>query len=110
MPPPENDSNKIYIDVQVKPEFQGDISKFFTDNIQYPDSARQNNIQGSVYLDIVIEKDGSISNITVLRSPDVSLSKEAIRAVSTMPKWMPGKQNGVPVRVYVNIPVRFKLK
>jgi periplasmic protein TonB len=108
-----NDSNKVYEDgymgVQVQPKFPGDILKYFADSIRYPVEAREKNIQGTVTLIVIIERDGSISNIKVLRAADVSLINEAKRVVSTMPKWVPGKENGTPVRVQRAIPVKFKL-
>jgi len=107
---PSLDSMKVYTYVQVKPRFSGDINKFIAANIQYPDSAKKNNIQGTVFVSCIIEKNGSISNITIMRSPDKSLSNEAKRVISTMPNWTPGQQNGKLVRVQYLIPVHFKLQ
>ena len=107
---PKNDSS-IYASpiIQVRPKFNGDIKEYLADSIRYPKEAREKNIQGTVFVYCIIEKDGSISNIKVLRSPDISLSNEAKRVVSTMPKWKPGMENGVPQRVQYSIPVEFKL-
>ena len=107
---PMPDSMKIYTIVQVNPKFLGGINKFITSNLQYPDSAQKNNIQGTVFVSCIIEKNGSISNITIMRSPDKSLSNEAKRVISTMPNWTPGQQNGKLVRVQYLIPVHFKLQ
>ena len=66
-------------------------------------------IQGRVTVSFIVEKDGRVSNVRLLRSVQPSLDKEAIRVVKSMPKWTPGKQNGKPVRVRFNLPVMFKL-
>jgi len=80
-------------------------------NLQYPREAREAKITGKVIIEFVIEKDGSISskNITVLKSPHKSLSKEAIRLIKNGPKWIPGKLKGVPVRTKKVMPVTFNL-
>jgi periplasmic protein TonB len=103
------DSLKVYLDPDVKPQFQGNYKKYLSNSIKYPEDAMKKKIEGTVYLNVIIEKNGAISNIRVLRSPDTSLSNEAKRVVSIMPRWTPGKQNGVPVRVNYLIPVHFKL-
>jgi periplasmic protein TonB len=108
---PAPDSARIYMitTVQVKPQFPRDINKYFVDSVRYPDEARKKNIQGKVFVGFIVETNGSVSNIVVLRSPDISLSNEAKRLISAMPKWIPGKQNGKPVRVQETVPVSFKL-
>ena len=75
-----------------------------------PPAAEENGIQGRVVVQFVVEKDGSISNVNVVRSVDPSLDKEAIRVVKAMPRWIPGKQNGSPVRCKFTLPVSFKLQ
>ncbi len=87
-------------------EFRGWIAK----NIIYPPEAVDAELQGKVYLRFVVEKNGSISNVIVVRTPDPILSKEAVRVVEMSPKWTPGKINGSPVRVYVNFPITFTLQ
>ena len=72
--------------------------------------AQENNIQGKVFVQFVIEKDGSVSNVNVTRSVDPSLDKEAIRVIQSMPKWIPGKQQGVPVSVRFTLPITFKIQ
>jgi TonB family protein len=109
-PLPLPDSIKVYTVAQVKPKFPGDINKYIADNIQYPDSARQKNIKGVVYVSFIVERNGFVSNIAILRTPDISLSNEARRLVSTMPRWVPGTQNGKTVRVQEMIPIRFQLE
>jgi len=108
---PIPDSMKVYTYVQVKPKFYEDLNKYISDNIQYPDSAKKNNIHGTVYISFIIEKNGSISSISVLRSSShISLDNEAKRLISTMPNWTPGEQNRKAVRVQYMIPIQFKLQ
>jgi protein TonB len=106
--PPEG--MEVYTVVQVMPGFPGDIKKYLADSIRYPEDAKEKKVQGTVYINFIIEKNGSVSNIRILRSPDTILNAEAKRVISTMPNWTPGKQNGKPVRVQEMIPVHFKLK
>ena len=102
-----------FLNVEEMPSFQGgDLNKFrnwVSGRLKYPVIAQENGIQGRVILTFVVERDGTVSNIEVLASPDRSLSEEAIRVVSTSPKWSPGKQRGMPVRVRYNLPVDFRL-
>lgn len=104
------DPDKVYTIVQQKPNFPGDINKYLSDNIRYPDDAKKNNIQGTVYVSFIIEKDGSVSGVKVARGINGGgLDNEAIRAVSAMPKWTPGQQNGHTVRVQYMVPIHFRL-
>lgn len=99
--------------VEIMPEFPGGeaaLYKFLGDNIKYPRLAIESNIQGTVYISFVVEKDGSLSNITVERTPALVLSDESSRVVSIMPDWKPGKQGGRAVRVNFVLPVKFKLQ
>ena len=95
------------------PEFPGGteaLIKFLQDNVTYPQIAKENNIEGRVLCQFVVEKDGTITDIQVVRSGgDASLDKEAVRVLRLMPKWKPGKQQGKPVRVKYTVPVNFKL-
>lgn len=96
----------------MQPEFPGgmtQLSDFMMKNLRYPQSARDNNIQGSVVLSFIVETDGTLTKIQVLRSLDPSCDEEAMRVVSLMPKWKPGEQNGQPVRVQFQFPIRFVL-
>lgn len=95
--------------VQIKPKFFLDVDKYFADSIRYPEDAKEEKIEATIYLSAIIEKDGSVSHVTVIHSYNKNLSAEAERVVSTMPKWIPGVQNGVVVRVQTIIPVRFNL-
>lgn len=105
--------NKIFEIVEQSPQFPGGdqaLRKYLEENLKYPVIAQENGIEGRVYVTFVIDKNGDISDIQVRRSPDASLGKEAIRVVQSMPKWIPGKQNGRNVRVYFTLPVNFRLK
>lgn len=107
------DINKVYDVVEEMPQFPGGPSalfEFISRNMQYPVVAEENGVQGRVICTYVIESDGSISDIKVVKSVDPSLDKEAVRVVSYMPKWIPGKQKGIPVRVKYTVPVTFRLQ
>ncbi len=107
---PENvDEVLQFVPSEDMPIFPGNINKWISKNIKYPSLAADNGIQGKVYLKFVVEKDGTISNIEVVRGVDPSLDKEAVRVISKMPKWKPGKQRGKPVRVSYNLPITFQL-
>ena len=98
---------------QEQPEFPGGDAarnKFLKDNLRYPADAREQYISGTVYLTFVVERDGSITDIRILRGIGGGCEEEAVRVVRMMPKWTPGKQNGNPVRVQFNLPIRFTLQ
>ena len=110
-PQPVN-RNSVYDVVEQMPSFPGGISglrTYLNQNIRYPAEAQEICVQGRVVVSFVVEKDGHISDVTVLRSVDPSLDKEAIRVVRNMPRWTPGKQGGEPVKVRYNVPVSFRL-
>lgn len=111
-PKPEVE-NKVFDVVEQMPSFPGGpaaLMKYLADNIKYPVVAQENGVQGRVVVSFVVERDGSISDVQVVRSVDPSLDKEAQRVVRSMPKWIPGKQNGSAVRVKYNVPVSFRLQ
>lgn len=108
----EEKKEEIFTHVEQMPEFPGgqtELMKYLYDRIKYPVIAQEQGIQGTVVLRFVVGKDGSVSDVQVQRSLDPSCDKEAVRVVKSMPKWVPGKQNGRPVLVYFTLPVRFKL-
>ncbi|HZJ80990.1 MAG TPA: energy transducer TonB [Dysgonamonadaceae bacterium] len=117
-PPPkpvveEEVEDEIFVVVEQQPEFPGGMSalmKFLGDNIKYPVIAQENGIQGRVITNFVVERDGSISDVQVVRGQDPSLDREAVRVIQTMPKWKPGQQRGKPVRVRFTLPVVFRLQ
>jgi protein TonB len=99
--------------VEQMPQFPGgekEMMSWLSSHIQYPAIAAEKGIQGRVVLRFVVRPDGSIDDVTVVKSLEPSCDKEAIRAVKSMPKWIPGRQNGNPVSVYYNIPVQFRLQ
>ncbi len=109
----EEEDNVVFQVVETMPLFPGGESammKFMGENIKYPVIAQENGIQGRVICQFVVNKDGSIVDVEVVRSVDASLDKEAIRMIKSMPKWSPGKQRGKPVRVKYTLPVNFKLQ
>ncbi len=83
--------------------------RFLGNNVQYPNAAKKNNIQGVVALTFVVEKDGSISKVTLLHDIGGGCGQEAVRVVEAMPNWTPGTLDGAPIRVRYTLPVRFKL-
>lgn len=101
--------NKVFTIVQQKPEFQGDINTWLSNNLVYPKQAIDSNIQGTVYVSFIVERDGSVSGTKVIRGVNNLLDNESIRVVSIMPKWTPGMQNGQTVRVQYMIPIHFTL-
>ncbi|WP_298615130.1 energy transducer TonB [uncultured Odoribacter sp.] len=103
---------EIFQVVEEMPTFTaegGNVTKWISKNVKYPILAQENGIQGRVYIQFVIEKDGSITDVKVARGVDASLDKEAIRVIQSMPKWKPGKQRGKPVRVSYTLPINFQL-
>ena len=115
-PPPapkEEVTNKVFDVVEVMPSFpggQGALMSYLNSHTKYPVVAQENGVQGRVTVSFVVERDGSITDVHVVRSVDPSLDREAARVISSMPNWQPGKQNGSAVRVKFNVPVQFKLQ
>jgi protein TonB len=111
-PKPEVE-NKVFDVVEQMPSFPGGnaaLMEYLQQNVKYPVVAQENGVQGRVVVSFVVEKDGSITDVKVVRSVDPSLDKEAARVVKSMPRWIPGKQNGSAVRVKYNVPVSFRLQ
>jgi len=96
--------------VDQMPVFNGDLDKYLRDNSRYPDESRISGESGTVYVEFVVNEDGRVSNASVVKSAYANLNAEAIRVVSAMPKWKPGKQNGVPTKVYFRLPITFTLE
>ncbi len=104
---------EIFTIVEKMPEFPGGTEKLFRylgKNIEYPPMAKDAGIKGKVYITFVVDKDGSITDVQVLRGIGGGCDEEAIRVVKGMPKWSPGKQRGKSVRVQYNLPINFILK
>ena len=111
--PPKVEETKVFDVVEEMPQFPGGNSalmEYLGKNIKYPVVAEENGIQGRVVCTFVVERDGSITDVKVVRGVDSSLDKEAVRVVKSMPHWIPGKQNGSAVRVKYTLPVTFKLQ
>ena len=99
--------------VEQKPQFQGgdaEMYKWLGNNINYPPAAAEEGVSGKVTVQFIVEKDGSITNVSVVRGKHPALDAEAVRVVKKMPKWIPGRNNGAPVRVTYMLPVTFKLQ
>lgn len=96
--------------VERMPEFPGEWSDFVRKHLVYPESALHERISGKVHLQFVVEADGAVTNATVLRGINEECDKEALRLLTLMPKWNPGKQNGRAVRVYVILPISFHIE
>jgi protein TonB len=110
---PKEEETKVFDVVEQMPSFPGGdaaLMKFLSEHIKYPVVAEENGIQGRVIATFVVERDGSITDVKVIKSVDPSLDKEAIRVLKSMPKWIPGKQNGSAVRVKYTVPVTFRLQ
>ena len=108
----EDDEPINFYVVEEKPEFPGGeaaLYKYLAEHTKYPEAAMENQIQGTVWVQFIIDKEGNVTNVKVVRSVDPYLDKEAIRVVKSMPKWKPAKQRGKPVRVIFQVPIKFVL-
>ena len=113
--PPKHvvEETKVFTVVEQMPMFPGGdaaLMSYLSKNIQYPAVAAENGVQGRVVVGFVVERDGSITDVNILRGVDPSLDREAMRVVKSMPRWTPGKQNGSAVRVKYQVPVAFRLQ
>lgn len=103
---------EIFTVVEESPSFPGGDEariRFLTENIKYPQIARESSIQGTVYVTFVVEKNGNVTDVRILRGIGGGCDEEAVRVIKAMPKWNPGKQRGKPVRVQFNMPIKFTL-
>lgn len=114
-PPPvakTSDQDDVFMVVEKMPQFPGgdeSLFNYLATNIKYPSDAKEQNIEGRVICQFVINRDGSVSDVVVVRSIAPSLDAEAVRVISTMPNWTPGEQRGQTVRVKYTLPINFKL-
>jgi protein TonB len=110
----EEEEAEIFFIVEDMPSFKGQGLNGFRNwvmkNLQYPEIAAENGISGTIYVQFVVEPSGMVNKVTIMRSVDPSLDKEAIRVVKTSPKWVAGKQRGKPVRVAFTFPIKFVLQ
>jgi protein TonB len=98
---------------EVMPKFPGGKSammRYLSNNIIYPDSSKENNVTGKVYVQFVIQTDGTVNNVSVLRGVNNEIDNEAIRVINAMPKWKPGMHRGEVISAQMAIPIDFKLK
>ena len=105
--------DKVYEVCEQMPIFKGGdaaLLKYLTDSVKYPELAKKHGVQGRVVIGFIVEKDGSLTDVKVLRHVDIALDAEALRVVKGMPKWIPGCQDEQLVRVRYNVPVSFRLK
>ena len=110
---PKEEDTKIFSVVEQMPSFPGGMTalmQYLSRNIKYPPVAEEMSIQGRVICTFVVERDGSVTDVRIAKGVDPYLDKEAIRVVSSMPKWIPGRQNGQSVRVKYTLPVTFRLQ
>ena len=104
---------QVFFIVEDMPEFPGGelaLRKYIAENVRYPEMAKENDIQGTVYVRFVVDTDGSVKNVEVIRGVDQLLDKEAKRVVESLPKWKPGKQRGKAVKVSHSVPIKFALQ
>lgn len=104
---------EVFVVVEIQPEFTGGkeaMYKFIADNVQYPVECKENNIEGKVYVNFVVSKDGKISKAKVIRSVNPLIDAEALRLINSMPAWKPGTMRGKPVNVSKNLRINFKLR
>ena len=103
---------EVYTVVEKQPSYPGGqdgYRKFLIENIKYPEEAMKNKVMGTVYITFVVEKDGAVTNVKVLRGIGSGCDEEAVRVVKMMPNWNPGENKGQPVAVQYNLPINFKL-
>ncbi len=112
-PPPDEEVEIVHEMVETMPSFDGGIREFYkfvAENLKYPAQARRIGIEGKVFVQFIIDKDGSLSDIKVVRGIGGGCDEEVLRIVNMSPRWNPGKQRGVPVKVRMMLPISFKLK
>ncbi|MBR5253539.1 MAG: energy transducer TonB [Bacteroidales bacterium] len=108
-----SDEEAIFFVVEVQPEFPGGMDSmyaFIQKNLIYPEKAKAEGIEGRVFITFTIEKDGSVSNVKILRGIGGGCDEAAKEVIEKMPKWKPGTQRGKPVRVQFNLPIKFELE
>lgn len=109
----EEDDNKVFMVVEKMPSYPGGdaaLMKYLRKNVKFPAIAQENGIQGRVYVEFVVNKDGRIVDVKILKGVDRSLDEEALRVVKNMPNWTPGEQRGKAVRVSYRLPISFTLR
>jgi len=105
--------DKVYEVCEQMPIFEGGdaaLLKYLTDSVKYPELAKKHGVQGRVVIGFIVEKDGSLTNVKVLRAVDIAIDAEVLRVVKGMPKWIPGRHNGQRVRVRYLLPIHICLQ
>ena len=105
--------DEVFVVVEEQAEFPGGLDSMYAyihKNLKYPELAKEKGIEGRVFVNFIIEKDGSISNVKILRGIGGGCEEAAVEMVKNMPKWKPGKQRGKPVRFQFNLPIKFELE
>jgi len=108
----EEEEAQVFFIVENMPEFPGgdlELRKHIAQNVQYPEIAKENGIQGRVFVQFVVNQKGKVEQVKVVRGVDPALDKEAIRVISNLPNWAPGSQRGKPVKVSFTVPINFQL-
>ena len=108
----EEDDEEFFMVVENMPEFPGGYAgytKYIQRNVRYPPIAKEYNITGKVYVQFIVDRTGSVTNVKVVRGVDKNLDAEAVRVIKSLPKYKPGKQRGKPVRVMFTVPINFTL-
>ena len=106
-------NQKVFDVVEQMPEYPGGqaaLIEYISNNVKYPDDAAKKKVEGKVFVTFVVDTDGKITDVSLLRKVFPSLDAEAIRVISAMPNWIPGKQKGQVVRVKYTVPIMFRLK
>jgi protein TonB len=105
--------DEVFVIVEEQAEFPGGLDSMYAyihKNLKYPEAAKEKGIEGRVFVSFIIEKDGSISNVKILRGIGGGCDEAAVEMIKNMPKWKPGTQRGKPVRVQFNLPIKFELE
>ena len=112
-PAEEKQTNQVFRAVEQMPQFPGGdeaLIKYLSSHINYPPMAAERNIQGRVTVQFIVDKTGKVGEVKVVRSVDKDLDQEAVRVCQSLPKFVPGRQNGIPVSVWFTLPVTFRLQ
>lgn len=107
-----SEDDAVFVVVEEQAEFPGGLDSMYAyivKNLKYPEAAKEKGIEGRVFVNFIIEKDGSISNVKILRGIGGGCEEAAVEMIKNMPKWKPGKQRGKPVRFQFNLPIKFEL-
>ena len=105
----EEEEVHIFVIAEEMTEFRGNLLKYVAEHVVYPEIAKENDIQGTVYVGFVINEKGKVTDVTLVRGVDPILDKEALKVVENLPDWKPGRQSGKNVKVRMNIPIKFQL-